>query len=275
MAVEGEWVRMDGRDGGQRGQDDGRGVSDRKLKSAIIIIPAFEPVVAGSGVAEEDLPDAFKVFDPVFNGDDEADRSAVADGERLAAHFVGEDRLRVEGTGRVDANIVQVVWRAHANVREGGIGLQVVVLNEVAEFYAAPPGDLAPAFNAFKLINDFGLWQPSQFIEGDLERGVVALGDLEHPFGRVEAVCAEAYSTVVPDVAGGGGRGEGRDQVIGGQGMFENPVVNLEAFAEDALDAVARYGIFDPEPGLPGSGAKNKEGGKGNKRAAVDLLLGS
>jgi hypothetical protein len=34
--------------------------------------------------------------------------------------------------------------------------------------------------------------------------------------------------------------------------MFENPVVDVESFAEGALDAVALGAVLDPEPAFPG-----------------------
>lgn len=253
------------------GEWDGMGGVD--LQPAIIVVPAFEPVVAGTGVGEEDLADAFEIFDAVFGGDDKAEGGAVASGEGLAIHFVGEDRLRVEGTGCVDADIILVVGSTEADVIERGFGLEVVMLNEVTEPDAAPPGDLAPPFDAFEFEDDLGFGQLAKIVDADGEVGVVFFGDLQVPFSRVKAVCGEADIAVVADVACGRGHGEGGDEVVGGKDVFEDFVVYIEALAEGALDAIARGGVFDPEPCFPCSGAEDKKACEGNEGPAVDLLL--
>ena len=85
-------------------------------KPAVVVVTAFEPVVAGAVVAEEDLADALQVFYTILYGNDQAEWGAVPGGQRLAAHFVGEDGLGVEHAGGVDTYIVVVVGRGETDV---------------------------------------------------------------------------------------------------------------------------------------------------------------
>ena len=99
-------------------------------------------------------------------------------GQGLAVHFIAEQGLGVHGAGRVDADIVLVVGGAEANVGKGAFLFKAVVPDEVAEFYATPPGDLAPAFDAFEFEDDLGLRQLPEFVDADMEDAVAGGGDL-------------------------------------------------------------------------------------------------
>ena len=101
-------------------------------------------------------------------------------------------------------NIILVVGGAEANIVVAGLRLEVVVLDEVAEFDAAPPGDLAPALYAFEFVDDFGFGQLAELVDPDMEVRAVVAGYLQGPFAEVEAVGAEADVGIVADIAGGG-----------------------------------------------------------------------
>ena len=63
-----------------RSKGDGVGWVEGGLQAAIVIVAAFEPVVARAGVAEEELANAFEVLDAVFDGDDQTEGGAMANG---------------------------------------------------------------------------------------------------------------------------------------------------------------------------------------------------
>lgn len=102
--------------------------------------------------------DPFEIFYTVFNGYDEPKWGAVACRQRLAVHFVAQQGLRVHGAWHVDSCVVLAVGCAEADVVEGRFGGQAIVLYEVAEPAAAPPGDLAPAFDTFEFEGKFRFW---------------------------------------------------------------------------------------------------------------------
>src|SRR6185437_1260386 len=117
---------------------------------AIVVITSFEPIVARAVVAEIEFADALEIFYAVFDRDDQTQRGAVASLEGFAVHLVAEQGLRMHGAGRVDAYIVFVVGSTEADIAEGRFFLKAIMLNKVAEFYAAPPGDLAPTFDTLE-----------------------------------------------------------------------------------------------------------------------------
>src|SRR6185312_785603 len=118
------------------------------------------------------------MFDTILDGDNEAKGGAVADGQGLAVHFVGEDGLGVEGAGHVDADIVSVIRCGETDVFAGGFGPEIVMRRKVAEFDAAPPGDLAPPLDAFEFVYDLGLGQPAQLINADAESVAIVPPDI-------------------------------------------------------------------------------------------------
>ena len=217
--------------------------------------------------------DAFEVFDAVFDGDDEAEGGAVAGGEGLAGHFVAEDGLGVEGAGAVDADIIEIVGGAEADVFEGGFLLEAVIVYEVTVFDAAPPGDLAPAFDAFEFKGKFGFWEFFEIVDGDIEHAAVESLDLEAPGGWIEARGGGADVRVDADVAGGLVCGIGFREVVVAESRFEDLVVDVEYFAQGLLDAIALLRVLYPEPGFPGRGAEDEEDAEAEEGAAVDLFL--
>ncbi len=148
------------------------------------------------------------------------------------------------------------------------------MLYEVAEAAAAPPGDLAPAFDAFEFEGEFGFWEAFEVVDADGKEAVVDGGDLEPPGCGVEAIRAEAYAAVIADVLCGFGDGVGLCEVVAGKGMFEYPVVDVESFAKCALDTVALGAVLDPEPAFPCRYAQEGECGEADEGAAGDLLVG-
>jgi hypothetical protein len=168
----------------------------------------------------------------------------VFGGQGLAVHFVAQQGLGVEGAGSIDAYVVMIVGGAESNVIEGGFLAEIIVLDKVAEFYTAPPGDLAPAFDAFEFEGEFGFGEAAEVVDREGQGPVVKGRDLEAPGGEIVRVVDQTDPAVVADVLCSGGEGVGLCEVVGGEGMFENFVVDVEAFAQGGLDAVALYGVF-------------------------------
>ena len=211
------------------GPDDREWVS---LQAAVIVIAAFEPVVAGAVVAEIEFADPFEIFYTVFNGDNEAKRRAVAGVEGFAVHLIAEEGLGMHRAGGVDTDIVFVVGSGETDIAEGGFLLKAVVRNEVAEFYAAPPGDLAPSFDAFEFEREFGEGKALEVVDADPEFAIVERRYVETPVGGDEAVGIDADAAVVADVGRAGGGGVGGGEMVGAKGVFEDFAIGVEGFAE-------------------------------------------
>ena len=188
--------------------------------------------------------DALEIFYTIFYRDDETEGCAVSGGQGLAVHFVAQKGLGVQGAGGVDAYIVMIVGGAEADIVEGEFFLELIIIYEVAELYTAPPGDLAPAFDAFEFEGEFGFREAAEVVDGEGQDPVVEGRDLEAPGGKIVGGSEQADPAVVADVLCGGREGIGFCEVVGGESMFEYFVVDVEAFAQGGLDAVALGGVF-------------------------------
>src|SRR4029077_7419846 len=79
------------------------------LESCVVVVAPLRPIIGRSGLTECDFSDAFEVLDAVFNRYNETQGSAMLRFERLAVHFIAEQRLRVKRRRHVQPDIIFAV----------------------------------------------------------------------------------------------------------------------------------------------------------------------
>ena len=129
-----------------------------KSQTAVIVITPFIPIIGGSGILEINSADPFDVFYAVFNRNDQSQRCALVEGEWLTVHFIAKYGLRMQHAFIIYAHIIATVWCYQPGEAHVGLILQIIMLDKIGKPHTGPMCNLAPAFNAFEVENDFCFW---------------------------------------------------------------------------------------------------------------------
>ncbi len=114
-------------------------------RAAEPVVAAVFPEPARETIGHVHCRDPFRVLESELGGNPQLERIAVARGQDIVGDLEGEDGLRMQRGGHVDARIV-AVGAFEPDIPRRRIGADV--LQECAEGHSGPFADHAPAFDA-------------------------------------------------------------------------------------------------------------------------------
>src|SRR5712691_11517020 len=109
------------------------------------VVALILPIPAGILVGDEHLHDVLRVLEPELRRYAQLHREAVLGRQDLVGVAEGEQRLRMQRGGHIDARVV-VVGALEADVLRRGV--RADTREELAETHPAPLADRAPALDA-------------------------------------------------------------------------------------------------------------------------------